>query len=160
MQIHISTTGGQEGPFTIDQINQKVLEGAITIPTTMAWYEGAATWIPLNQVPGITQATSPVPPVPPAPPAPPAQGDATGGIIPYKNPHALVSYYLGIFGLFPALGFFLAIPAVIFGISGLRRYRENPIIKGKVHAWIGISLGWLSIGCHILVIILIILASK
>jgi len=33
-------------------------------------------------------------------------GDNTGGLIPYKNPKALIAYYLGIFSLFPLLGLF------------------------------------------------------
>ena len=69
------------------------------------------------------------------------QGDATGGLIPYKNPAALAAYYLGLFSLFPVLGFFLAVPAFILGIKGLRKRRENPLIKGSVHAWIGIIMG-------------------
>ena len=32
------------------------------------------------------------------------QGDATGGVIPYKNAPALVAYYLGLFSIFPVLG--------------------------------------------------------
>ena len=31
-------------------------------------------------------------------------GDATGGIIPYKNPPALIAYYCGIFSLLPCIG--------------------------------------------------------
>ena len=45
-------------------------------------------------------------------------GDATGGLIPYKNGMALASYYCGVFGLIPALGLVLGILAVIFGIVG------------------------------------------
>ncbi len=70
-----------------------------------------------------------------------AEGDATGGLIPYKNPQALIAYYLGLFSLFPILGFFLAVPAVILGIRGLSARRRNPVIKGSVHAWIGIIMG-------------------
>ena len=69
------------------------------------------------------------------------EGDATGGLIPYKNPQALIAYYLGLFSLFPVLGFFLAVPAVILGIRGLVARRRNPVIKGSVHAWIGIIMG-------------------
>lgn len=79
-------------------------------------------------------------------PLPPAyqnnnQGDATGGLIPYKNPHALIAYYLGLFSLFPVLGLLLAIPALVLGIIGLRNRNRNPAIKGSVHAWIGIVMG-------------------
>ncbi len=68
-------------------------------------------------------------------------GDATGGVIPYKNPAALIAYYLGIFGMCPVIGIFASIPAFILGIVGLRRRAQNPAIKGSVHAWIGIILG-------------------
>ena len=37
---------------------------------------------------------------------PSSETDATGGLIPYKNPHALIAYYLGLFSLFPCLGLF------------------------------------------------------
>ncbi|MCG8648415.1 MAG: DUF4190 domain-containing protein [Pirellulales bacterium] len=69
------------------------------------------------------------------------EGDATGGVIPYKNPAALVAYYLGLFSWFPFLGLFLAIPAFILGMVGLAKRKQNPAIKGSVHAWIGIVMG-------------------
>lgn len=69
------------------------------------------------------------------------QGDATGGLIPYKNPKALVAYYLGIFSFIPLLGIPLGLAAFVLGILGLRDRKRNPIIKGSVHAWIGIVVG-------------------
>jgi len=74
---------------------------------------------------------------------PASETDSTGGLIPYKNPHALIAYYLGLFSLFPCLGLLLAIPAFILGIIGLKRYKAKPIIHGSVHAWIGIIMGGL-----------------
>jgi hypothetical protein len=71
----------------------------------------------------------------------PEEGDATGGIIPYKNGPALAAYYLGIFSLLPCIGLVLAIPAFILGIMGLKKRKENPAVKGSVHAWIGIIMG-------------------
>ena len=71
----------------------------------------------------------------------PSEGDATGGVIPYKNVPALLAYYLGLFSLFPCLGLFLAIPALILGIMGLRKRKQNPAVKGSIHAWIGIVMG-------------------
>ena len=71
------------------------------------------------------------------------EGDATGGLIPYKNPAALTAYYLSIFGMFPCIGIVLSIPAFILGIIGLKKRAANPIIKGAAHAWIGIILGGL-----------------
>ncbi len=72
---------------------------------------------------------------------PEVQGDATGGVIPYKNPQALTAYYLGIFALIPVIGFFLGIASVVLGILGLRYRKANPQVRGSVHAWIGIILG-------------------
>lgn len=67
--------------------------------------------------------------------------DATGGVIPYKNPAALIGYYLGIFGLFPTLGLPLAVAAVVLGIIGLRRRKRGLAYGGSVHAWVAIVLG-------------------
>lgn len=72
------------------------------------------------------------------------EGDATGGVIPYKNPAALAAYYLSIIGLFPILGIFASIPAFVLGIMGIRARNRNPKIKGSVHAWIGIILGFIT----------------
>ncbi|QEG43240.1 hypothetical protein [Roseimaritima ulvae] len=99
---------------------------------------------------------SPPPPAPqgggPQHPHPPgSQGDSTGGVIPYKNPKALVAYYLGIFSLFPALGFPLGIASIWLGVLGLKARNRDPIIKGHVHAWIGIVLGVIGMPLHLLV---------
>ncbi|MFK7766871.1 MAG: DUF4190 domain-containing protein [Mariniblastus sp.] len=71
------------------------------------------------------------------------EGDATGGVIPYKNPKALVAYYLGILSGLPLIGFPLGIAAFVLGILGLRDRKKNPAIKGSVHAGIGIGCGGL-----------------
>ena len=71
-------------------------------------------------------------------------GDATGGIIPYKNPAALIAYYCGIFSLLPCIGLVSGVPAIILGIAGLRKRKATPVIRGSVHAWIGIVLGSLT----------------
>ena len=89
----------------------------------------------------------------------PPQGDATGGVIPYKNPCALIAYYLGIFGMFPCLGIVLSVPAFVLGILGLRYRAQNPHVKGSVHAWIGIVLGGVFSIAHLLGWALIIYAA-
>ncbi len=72
-----------------------------------------------------------------------AAGDSTGGVIPYKNPAALSAYYLGLFSIFPLIGLLLAVPAFVLGVIGLRARKRNPAVKGSVHAWIGIVLGFI-----------------
>ena len=76
-------------------------------------------------------------------PTPPAEGDTTGGIIPYKNPHALIAYYLGIVSGLPGIGLPFGIAAFILGLKGLKARKQNPAIKGSVHAAIGIGCGGL-----------------
>ena len=78
---------------------------------------------------------------------PEKQGDATGGVIPYKNVPALVAYYLGVFSIIPC--FLIGIAALVMGIIGYKKYKREPHLRGAVHAWIGIiaggffGLGWL-----------------
>lgn len=73
----------------------------------------------------------------------PPEGDATGGVIPYKNPQALIAYYCGVFSLVPCLGVIPGVAGVILGIMGLRYRAQHPETKGAAHAWIGIILGGL-----------------
>lgn len=77
----------------------------------------------------------------------PNAGDATGGLIPYKNPHALIAYYLGIVALVPLIGMPFGIASIILGISGLKKRKANPVIKGSAHAIIGICGGVFSLLC-------------
>jgi len=71
----------------------------------------------------------------------PTTGDATGGVIPYKNPKALLAYYLGILSGLPLIGFPIGIVAFVLGIIGLRDRSRNPVIKGSLHAMVGIGCG-------------------
>ena len=64
--------------------------------------------------------------------------ETLGGLMPMKNPPALVAYYLGIFSLIPLLGIPMGIAAIVMGTKALRNAREHPEVKGKIHAWVGI----------------------
>lgn len=91
---------------------------------------------PARQQPGN------VPPLP-ASPGVDQQGDSTGGLIPYKNPSALLAYYLGILSGLPLIGLPFGIAAFVLGIKGLQAKKANPVIKGTAHAAIGIGCGGL-----------------
>lgn len=74
------------------------------------------------------------------------QPDATGGVIPYKNPPALIAYYCGVFSIaacIPVPFLFLPLPvaALWLGIKGLKKAKAEPHARGQVHAWIGIIGG-------------------
>ena len=88
------------------------------------------------------------------------QGDSTGGIIPYKNPHALTAYYLGCFSIIPVVGFFLGLGAVALGIMGLKKRRGNPVTKGSLHACVGILFGGLMMLAWAVAIVLAIISLQ
>ena len=72
------------------------------------------------------------------------QGDATGGLIPYKNKCALIGYYLGVFSfIIPVVG---GIASVVLGILGLRAKKKNPAVRGTAHAIVAIVLGVVTAG--------------
>lgn len=70
--------------------------------------------------------------------------DVTDGVIPYKNPSALASYYIGLASIIPVLGIFTGIAAVVLGIRGLMRFHAEPWRRGRLHAYAGIGLGALT----------------
>jgi hypothetical protein len=88
------------------------------------------------------------------------QGDATGGVIPYKNPNALLAYYFSIGTLLCCITPLpLGIIPMVMGIMGLRARARNPVIKGSAHAWIGIVLGGLSAAASMLMAVTLIIAA-
>jgi len=94
--------------------------------------------------PYVTPQAEQVTYVPPQP-GPEMQGDATGGLIPYKNKYALIAYYLGIFSFFIP---FSGIASIVLGVKGLQARKRNPVIKGSVHAIVGIVAGVCTIIIH------------
>jgi len=75
--------------------------------------------------------------------APNAVDSVISTMIPSKNGPALTAYYLGLLSLFPCLGFPIGIFAVYFGVQGIRKVRQDPNVRGGVHAWIGVVCGGL-----------------
>lgn len=62
----------------------------------------------------------------------PEPTDATGSIIPYMNPPALIAYYCGVFSIIPC--FPIGLAGLVLGIVGLGKANQTPTVKGKVHA--------------------------
>ena len=58
--IHIMRDGQQFGPYTIEDINSYLAQGTL-LPTDQAWYEGAANWMPITEVPGVVHGGAPAP---------------------------------------------------------------------------------------------------
>ena len=141
-----------QGPHPQEELAARVAQGSLP-STAQVCPAGSKTWQPIASIvqPGMA---------PPPPPPLPQTGDSTGGIIPYKNPPALVAYYLGIFGLIPVIGLLLAVAAFILGFIGLSKRKKNPIIKGAAHAWVGIVLGFFSIAYHSFFIVALVMAPR
>lgn len=57
--IHVMRDGQQFGPYTIEDINAYMAQGNL-LPTDQAWYEGAANWMPITEVPGVVHGAAPV----------------------------------------------------------------------------------------------------
>jgi uncharacterized protein YqgC (DUF456 family) len=68
-------------------------------------------------------------------------GGGMSHVVPYTNPMALAGYYCGFGALLPVLGCFLGPLAVVLGIMGVIRARQNPEAHGTAHAITGILLG-------------------
>ena len=148
--------GKEYGSITIDQLKKWIAENRVNRQTSVK-AEGDTDWKPLDSLPELAGAFIP-PLISPAPA--PATNSGLNVIIPYRNPRALIAYYLGVFSLIPFIGIVLGITAFVLGILGLRYRRRNPAAGGAVHAWIGIVAGGLfGFGWLALIIFIIIAAG-
>lgn len=68
--------------------------------------------------------------------------DTMQTLIPTKNKPALLSYYFGVFGLIPFFGLPLSILAIVTGFLGLSQFKQTPTPGAKVHAIVGLILGF------------------
>jgi hypothetical protein len=150
-QIFVNQDSQQQGPFTIEEVNAKIRACELTGVNTFAWYQGCSQWIRIDQVPGVFMLNTP--PTFIAGAMPSSQSDATAGLIPYKNPYALVGYYLSIFSMIPFVGIFLGVAGIICGIVGVRRRNRNPIMRGTAHAWFAILFSALVILIQVALVI-------
>ncbi len=137
-QYKIKGTGGAEyGPVSTEELQHWIAQNRCT-RESLVEVDGSGEWVPLATLPEFQDAFA----APPAPAPASAEGEGEGGVstvIPYKNAPALIAYYVGVFCIIcPPL---LCFPAIILGVIGLRRVKENPEVKGTAHAWIGILSG-------------------
>ena len=58
MQITINRNGENHGPYPLEQVREMLANGSMQ-PNDLAHYEGAADWVPLDQIPGVTGDASP-----------------------------------------------------------------------------------------------------
>jgi hypothetical protein len=150
----IGADGKEYGSITIEKLKQWITENRVNRQTSIK-AEGDMEWKPLDSLPELAGAFAP-PPISTGTPA--AGNSGINVLIPYKNPRALVAYYLGVFAVIPFIGILLGITAFVLGILGLRYRRRNPAAGGVVHAWIGIiagglfGFGWLALTVFIIIV--------
>jgi hypothetical protein len=132
----IGGDGKEYGPVTAEQLRQWLAENRVNQQTRIQ--SDGGEWKPIAAFPELLSVTPP-----PLPAPAPKSGDGITALIPYKNTPALVGYYLAVFSLIPCVGAPLGLVAFGLGIAGLRKARQHPEAKGKVHAWVGIILGGL-----------------
>ena len=65
-------------------------------------------------------------------------------IIPYRNPKALVGYYVSIFSLIPCAGLLLGPTAIVFGFLGIKHRNRRRSDGGLAHAITALVLGGLT----------------
>jgi hypothetical protein len=87
------------------------------------------------------------------------QPDAVEALIPYRNPQALIAYYLGVFSLIPCVALALGPAALVLGILGLRYHKKHPTAGGIGHAIAGIVLGGLTTLAHIVLLLVIVVGA-
>jgi len=57
MQVHIDRGGQRFGPYSVEQVNSHLAEGAI-LPTDLGWTDGMTDWVPVTQVAGVSTAAA------------------------------------------------------------------------------------------------------
>lgn len=153
MDIHISRDGQTLGPFSPEEIRQRLIAGELQ-PTDLAWTDGQADWQPLSTFPGFATAPAPAPPGRPTRPAagsgqPARPGRATRhpadtGQSPPTAGMAIVSLVCGILSV-TILPCFAAIAAVICGHVAMSRIKKSGgAIGGGGLALAGLILGYVS----------------
>ena len=86
--------------------------------------------------------------------------NSLGGLIPYKNAPALASYYTGLFSILPipVVGLGLSVAALVCGVMGLKKSRNMPESKGKVHCYVGLTLGTIGLLMHLAIVLAIVMS--
>jgi len=135
----------KHGPVDEAKIREWIAEGRAS-GQSMTCRVGDSQWRPLSEFSEFASEFGSSAPAPPPLTAPSnGEGDATGGLIPYKNKHALIGYYMSVGGLImmciPVLGLIYTISVVVLGVKGLKNAKANPHVKGQVHCWVAIIGG-------------------
>lgn len=73
---------------------------------------------------------------------------------------ALIAYYTGVAALIPCLGLILSVVSIILAVLGLRAAKQNPVISGTAHAWVGIGLSLFSMFYHVAIVVFMVMTAN
>ncbi len=148
--------GTEFGPAAVEQIVQWAREGRVPRDALLVPADGGDP-ISVHAVPELAAvlATAPAPPIVPGPTAP--RDEPLSGLIPYKNPAALVGYYLGLFSCLPVLGLVMGPVGIVLGIRGLKARAADASSKGAAHAWIAIVCGTIGTLINLFIVIVMVI---
>jgi len=85
----------------------------------------------------------------------PAPSGIVSTFIPADNGHALLSYYLGLFSIFPVFGLIMGFIAMRSGRIALKAVKETPGLGGATHAKVGVGCGAVGFVFNLLIILLV-----
>lgn len=126
MGIFIQHNGQQTGPFTQQEIQEGLASGLYQA-SDLVWYEGAAGWMPLSQLPHTLNGAAQLPP----------------GVLPQTSGLAITSMVLGISSFLCGI---TAIPAIICGhIAHSKIKKSQGQQTGAGFAIVGFITGYLGI---------------
>jgi hypothetical protein len=135
MRILVSHAGQQLGPFSLDELRREFAAGRVMM-SDLAWWEGQPAWVPVSQVPGLSQ---PAPPpyaassAPAAYPGPVRVDDGSG--------LAIGSLVLGLVSIIGG-ACFTGLGAIICGHMALSRQKRAGATNSKGLAIVGLVLGY------------------
>lgn len=61
MKIFLRENGENSGPYTLDQVNESLVDGSLK-PTCPAWHDALPDWIIISQIEGVVVPVTPAPP--------------------------------------------------------------------------------------------------
>lgn len=131
--------GTSFGPADEATLVQWAREGRIRLDAQIVDTAGLAPPVAAASHPLIASIVNAPPTI--AQPIASSMESSAPAIIPYKNPAALIGYYLAVFSIIPAVGALLGPAAFWCGISGWRAYRRDRRHGGAAHSWVAIILG-------------------
>jgi hypothetical protein len=133
MKIFISTNGREEGPFSLQEVREKIYRGEITESQTIAKFEEADHWVPLKTLIDSDLQSSRLPSVEVTPVRAPSIAEKTKKI--KKSLKAKLSFALMLLGSITLpVGLIFILASMVIGFLALRDIKKSSgELSGKAY---------------------------